>query len=244
MFIFKDKTSDEMGLKCTQYTLRKKARRMYNQHTIPGRAEPLIEMVNTFDPVTIDVECDIMNETSLDDIFGWLNGKGILIDERYPEKYRIAQAPDRIDTVAVNDEIRTITIPFLCSAFMYSVDNEKIRIPSLSEVPTGYDLEIKGTFYSEPKIIVEIADNVGTNMVTFRYGDGGMNINLTAADSGKSIVIDGEKHLVYYEDTKEIILERTQGVFPLLDNEKPNKIVWYPSEPIKNVYVIKNERWL
>ena len=94
MFIFKDKTSDEMGIKCVQYTLRKKAGRTWNKQSIPGKPEPFIELENTFSPVTVEVECDVMNETSLGDIFGWLDGKGILIDERYPDKYRIAQAPD------------------------------------------------------------------------------------------------------------------------------------------------------
>lgn len=249
MFIFGNKTSEEMGIKCVQYTLRKKAKRMYNTYSIPGKPEPFIESENAFDPVTIEVECDIMEESYLDAIFAWLNGKGILIDERFPDKYRIAQVLERIDTIAVNDEIRTIRIPFLCSAFMYAVDNEPIYFQGYSA-----NVNINGTYYSEPKYIfrpVSGSEFAAGNDASYKLNVNGkeFSVDLIAEDWNHNIVLDSEKQLAYYEDTGEIILERTKGDIPYLDNEITNEISWSSSSSATNNFVIgitiyKNERWL
>lgn len=242
MFIFGNKTSDEMGLLVVNYTLRKKARMPNSYISIPGRAEPIFEKENYFEPVKIDVECDIMDGSSIGDIFAWLHnsGNGILIDERHPDKYRIARVCDEIDTVAVNDEILSITIPFQCSAFCYAVENTPVEITA----SPGY-VEIKGGYYCEPQYDIYFTDGSQPGDFNFFVNDQYVTIKLTEEHLKHVITLDAASQKIYYKDTKELILPDTYGAIPFLNFGGFNSIEWQsPSASAQKIVITKNERWL
>lgn len=255
MFIFGDKTSTEMGLQCVLYTLRNKAKFPYNTYNIPGRAEPIIEMSDYAEPVKVEVECDLMDIAKIDEIYAWLHGRGILIDELHPDKYRIAYSVESINPIMLNDQICTLNITFICSAFMYAVDNE-LSYGKLS----SFTYTNNGTFYSEP--IYEIAVDPASENSVYVYGYifeltvGNSDFDITAEreDWHHTIVLDAGRQLAYYKDTGASILSRTTGTIPFFDVGKNSILYRYgeksqikqsdPCNFLDNLSFIKNERWL
>lgn len=251
MFIFGNKTSTEMGLNCVLYTLRNKPKFAYNTYTIPGKAEPFIEIEDNAEPVTVEVECDLMDIANIDDIYAWLHGKGLLIDQLHPDKYRIAYSVDSISPVMLNDEICTLIIKFLCSSFMYAVDNQPETIEH-DQLGSG-TITNNGTYYSEPQIILTPDTSVsGTSSpyVSLGINSSFITLEMIPEDFRHNIVFDAERQLVFYEDTGDIILERTRGTVPFLDVGKNTYQFMNGSDGnndqtvISTAKIYKNERWL
>lgn len=243
MFAFAGKDSEEMGLMCTQYTLRHKAERGYTFDSIPGRAEPVFWVDDNMQPVLINVDCVVMDVSRLESIYAWLHnaGKGVLIDERHPDRYRTAIVCGKITPVQVNDEIAELSIPFLCSAFAYNVDNEPIEITA-----SGTEVVNNGTVYSDPLFIITPVENSSGRFQFWCNTENRqqyMDINLQMAHSRHNIVLDADRQMVYYEDTKQMILHDTAYAIPKMDVGR-NVIAWSDGAPIEKVTVIKNERFI
>lgn len=238
MFIFGNKTSDEMGLDVVQYTLRKKAGQNYQKISVPGRPSPFIDTDKTFDPVQINIECVLTENADVNSVFEWISGKGILIDERYPDKYRVGAVYDEIDTVAVNDEILSITIPFVCDPFMYAVENTPIEATS----SPAY-IPVSGTYYSEPIYELHFASGTEPQELTFSVNGQAVTINLTAEHLQHPITLNAMSQKIYYSDTKYLILPDTTGLIPYLNYGGNNLVEWSPAI-VEKVIITKNERWL
>ena len=256
MFIFGDKTSTEMGLKCVLYTLRNKARFPYTTYHIPGRAEPIIEMSGNAEPVKVEVQCDLMDIANIDAIYAWLHGRGLLIDELHPDKYRIAYSVESINPVMLNDEICTLNITFICSAFMYAVDNEPVIFYDMVK---DANVENKGSYYSEPVYeftLKPAAASAVADNFAFTLFVNGSHFIITAEkeDFNHTIVLDAGRQLAYYKDTGAIILNKTTGTIPFLDTgannitfgyaPKDQATTPYGTSMVSETKIIKNERWL
>lgn len=238
MFIFGNKTSDEMGLKVIQYTLRKKPSKNYETFAIPGNPNPVIYDNKTYNPIQIDIECDLTESANIDAVFEWINGKGILIDDRHPDKYRIGSVYEQIDTIAVNDEIYTIVIPFLCDPFMYAVENTPIEATSSpAYIPVG------GAYYSEPIYELHFASGTEPQEFTFSVNGQAITINLTAEHLQHPITLNAISQKIYYSDTKYLILPDTTGLIPYLNYGGNNLVEWSPAI-VEKIIITKNERWL
>lgn len=238
MIVFNGKTSDEMHLLVQPFSLRQRAGRGSNTYNIPGRPEPYIETEEFFDPVTVRIECDLMDCAEIDDIFEWLSGTGILLDSRHPDKYRIAQIPDEIGVTAVNDEIVSLTIPFICSAFMYSVDNEPVEFTS-----SPANIAVGGSYYCEP--IYELHFKTGTTAQKLDFSVNGqtVSVNLTDEHLQHILVLDSTSQKIYYKDNYTLIMPDTSGSVPYMNYGGSNVVEW-SGDILEKVVITKNERWL
>lgn len=237
MFIFGDKTSDEMGLQIVQSTLFTSSGEAYNTISIPNLAEPVIESENCFKPVKINLECDTDGTVDIKQILSWLHGKGIIIDDRYPDVYRIAHILDEVKVTAVNDDLFTIHVPLICSAFMYNVENEPVEITDNNSV-----INVGGTYYCEPVIELHFKSGTSPQEFTFYINGQGITINLTAEHLNHVIILDARSQKIYYKDNNYLIMPDTSGAVPFLNCGGYNSISW-SSDIIQKVIITKNERW-
>lgn len=245
MFMFGDIVSSDMGILCTQYTLRHKAEQTYTAYNISGRLEPEIEVQESMQPVVIDVECDVITEGVLDKletIFGWLYnaGRGILIDERQPARYREAVVYGKIKTVMECDEMATIIIPFLCSALCYNTENEPIDCTT-----SGITITNSGTVYSEPIFRLYHKGKTGIVNLSVSSASSTQTIMLDLSNSEilyHYIILDARKQIAYYGDNNQSILANTAFPIPYLDVGE-NTISW-DNDLFANVQVQKNERFI
>lgn len=155
MIVFNGKSADEIpGLYIEPFSLTATAEQEYDYIHIPGREEPLAYVSKSRKFVKINVNADLMDGGNIDKVHQWLTGKGVLVDSRYPDKYRTAEVLDSIKEEAVNDNILSLQIPFLCSAFRYAVE------PTTAEIATVYTaVENIGTVFSEPVFEITLQKN-------------------------------------------------------------------------------------
>lgn len=245
MFAFAGKDSEEMGLLCTQYSLRHKAERSYTFDSIPGRAEPDIQMEDTLQPVLINVDCVVMDATKLESIYGWLHnaGKGVLIDERHPDRYRTAVVCGKITPTQINDEIVELSIPFLCSALVYNVDNPVETLTASGTVVTN-----NGTIYCEPVYTLYVGwasslTDLTINMqVANASGTSSFSFTVNEQTRSQPIVLDAAKQLIHTIGTRESLMSLSANRIPFLDVGE-NTITW-DSSYLQRVDVKKNERYI
>lgn len=234
-----------MGLLCTQYSLRHKAERGYTFDSIPGKAEPEIWVEDNLQPVMINVDCVVMDATKLESIYGWLHnaGKGVLIDERHPDRYRTAVVFGKITPTQINDEIVELTIPFLCSALVYNVENEVETLTASGTVVTN-----NGTIYCEPVYTLYVGWSSSLTELTINMqvsnASGTYPFSFTVNEKTRSqpIVLDSTKQLIYTIGTKESLMSLSANRIPFLDVGE-NTITW-DSNYLQMVEIKKNERFV
>lgn len=245
MFAFAGKDSEEMGLLCTQYSLRHKAERGYTFDSIPGRAEPEIWVEDNLQPVLIEVDCVVMDAAKLESIYAWLHnaGRGVLIDERHPDRYRTAVVCGKITPTQLNDEIVELSIPFLCSALVYNVENEAVTLTASGTVVTN-----NGTIYSEPVYTLYVGwssslTELPINMqVANASGTASFSFTVNETTRQQPIVLDASKQLIYTMATKDSLMAVSSDRIPFLDTGD-NTITW-DSSYLQMMEIKKNERYI
>lgn len=245
MFAFGDKSSDDFGLLCTQYTLQNSTGMSYDYTNILGKKEPEITYSETFQPVPIVVEGDIIADDVLDRverIKGWLHsaGTGVLVDERQPNRYRTARVADAVEVTMLCNSMATLRIRFICSAFLYNVENEEISITE-----NGRSILNGGTVESEPvyKLHLLPYDASTAGKVNFFCGANYMEIDLTEPEHYNHVlVLDTVRQAVYYDDTKEDVTGITFGIVPPLPVGE--SVIYWDNPLIERVALTKNERFI
>lgn len=245
MFMFGDKSSDDFGLMCTQYTLQNASGMSYDYANILGKKEPEMTFSEAFQPVPIVVEGDIIADDALDRVErlkGWLYnaGSGVLVDERQPNRYRIARAADPVEVVMLCNSMATVRIRFICSAFLYNVENDEISITE-----SGKAVVNAGTVESEPVYKLHLLPyDAGTaGKVNLFCGANYIEIDLTDAEHyNHVIVLDAVRQAVYYEDTKEDVTGITFGIVPPLPVGE--SVIYWDVPLIARVALTKNERFI
>lgn len=205
-------------------------KRRISNVSIPGRNSNLRFDDNTYEDITIKVECSIKGEILLDkidEIKGWLLGAGeseLIFSFQNNKKY-IAQVVNSIDFSQVFKYFSKFIIIFNCQPFKYSVDNEIITITNTKKIINP------GSVYSEPILKV--------------FGSGNINLEINKEiikleDIKEHIIIDGIQQNCY-DDNLENANYKMSGEFPKL-NMGENNITW--SGNVSKMEVIPNWRWL
>jgi predicted phage tail component-like protein len=127
--------------------------------SIPGRNSSLRYDEETYEDITLSVECAVIGniQSKIDDIKAWLIGSGEsdLIFSFQSDKKYIAQVVNSIDFEVILKITSRFVIIFNCRPFKYSVMNEVINITS----GTGTSVLNRGTVKSRPLVKVYCSGN-------------------------------------------------------------------------------------
>lgn len=200
--------------------------------SIPGRNSSLKFDEETYEDITIVVECTIKSVNNLsdriDEIKGWLfnSGEGELILSLQPDKKYIAQVVNAIDFKQIYDKIGKFPIVFNCKPFKYLSTNNRITITKPETI-----IENIGTIYSEPIIII-----YGTGEALLGINDNKIKI----IDIQNQIILDSVIQDCY-NDKKTNMNSNMEGEFPFL-KVGFNNIKWTGN--ISKIELIPNWRWV
>lgn len=199
---------------------------------IPGRHGRVQYDENTYEDITIVVECGLKDTENLverlDTIKAWLfnAGESDLIFSFSEDKKYIAQVVNAIDFTLGFKYTSSFPVVFNCQPFKYAVENEII---TLNE--TGATVNNPGTLESEPVIYV--------------YGNGDILLNINDQSIGLNgvegkIILNSEIQDCY-DDAMNNLNSKMAGEFPLLKTGE-NIISWTGN--VTKLEVLPNWRWL
>ncbi|KEH91688.1 phage putative tail component, N- domain protein (plasmid) [Clostridium botulinum C/D str. BKT12695] len=229
-FNFRDKNSyTDFGIIIEKKPLIPMPQRNVENVKIPGRSGTLIIDDNTYDDITIQIECnfiayEIKNRAT--QIKHWLMGsqeKLVLSDDI--DKFYIAQVVNKFDIAQSIRILGTFPVIFNCKPFMYYFSGlEPIEITSPTTI---YSPEF--IVPSEPKIVIcgqgDITVNINNNSIKLK-------------DVQDYITLDSTIQECYKNNSN--CNNKMCGEFPLLLEE--NKISWNGS--VSKVEIIPNWRCL
>ncbi|KOC47732.1 phage tail protein [Clostridium botulinum] len=203
--------------------------RRVQYETIPGRNGSLTIDDETYDDITITIDCNFLTNEMRNkamQIKHWLMGKqDRLIFSDATDKFYIAQAVNKIDIVQTLRVLGTFPVIFNCKPFMYYFSGlDTITITS----PT--------TIYS-PEFVVE------SEPVIKIYGQGDITLNINSnsiklKDVQDYITLDSTIQECYKNNSN--CNNKMCGEFPLFIEE--NKISWKGS--VQKIEIITNWRCL
>lgn len=197
---------------------------------IPGKSSSFRFDGNTYEDITISVECSIKDSIlpdKIDEIKKWLlsNGESDLIFSNQNNKKYIAQVVNVIDFTQVLKYISQFVIVFNCRPFKYETESDIIEM-------IGHESIINpGSIYSEPVIKI------------FGSGDISFTINseiIKLKDVKDNIILDTVQQNCYNEAIDNLN-NKMSGEFPILEVGE-NNISW--TGVVSKVEVIPNWRWL
>lgn len=125
-FSFNGVSSDNYGLKIKLLQPPQRAENATDIIYIPGRAEPLIKTREEFQSTELTFEIVLREPSRIRDIFTWLKGEGKLIYSEEPDKFYNVVSNSVISVTRISDEIRELTIKFICLPFAYAVIEKSI----------------------------------------------------------------------------------------------------------------------
>jgi len=202
---------------------------------IPGRNSSLRYDEETYEDITLSVECAVIGniQSRIDDIKAWLIGSGEsdLIFSYQSEKKYIAQVVNSIDFEIVLKLSSRFVIIFNCRPFKYSEANDVIDITS----GLGTSVSNQGTVISRPLL------------KAYCTGDGSFVINgreVALTDIDKPyVVIDSELEEAYFvvDGVLSNANNNMAGEFPFLD--VGNNIVTFTGG-VTRLEITPNWRWL
>ncbi|WP_346914249.1 distal tail protein Dit [Clostridium sp.] len=199
---------------------------------IPGRDSNIKFDEETYEDITILVECALKSREGLadriDEIKGWLfnSGESNLIFSFQSSKKYIAQVVNAIDFKQIHSVIGVFPIVFNCKPFKYEVSNQTITIEKTESIINNI-----GTLESSPILTV--------------YGSG--NIELLINDDliklkgvNNSIIINSDIEDCYNEALDNLNFKMEGDFLKLKIGE--NKISWIGS--VSKIDILPNWRWL
>lgn len=197
---------------------------------IPGKSSSLRFDENTYEDITIAVECSIKDEVlpdKIDEIKEWLlaYGESDLIFSNQNNKKYIAQVVNVIDFTQVLKYISKFVIVFNCRPFKYESESTTIEMTAEGSITNP------GSIYSEP--IIKI----------FGSGDIILTINsevIKLKEVTDHIILDTVQQNCYNEIIDNLN-NKMSGEFPKFEIGE-NNISW--TGAVSKVEVILNWRWL
>ncbi|MDO5558132.1 MAG: phage tail family protein [Oscillospiraceae bacterium] len=223
--IFNENDSRNMGVSnILNMPLASKAEQKSDILYIPGRPEPIIDLKESFNPVSYVVEMEIKTGTNIRNILSWLSGSGKLIFSDEPDKYYNAYSNSVVSTSRTNNKYYSMSVKFLCQPFAYAIDNDPIEITT-----NNYALEVRGSYYSEP-----IYKIFGSGNITLKVNNTDKPLKLYDIDS--YVTVDTSL-LVCHKDK---VFVKNSGFLPYL-GAGTNLIQWGGN--VSKIEVTKNERW-
>lgn len=203
---------------------------------IPGRDSNLRYDEETYEDITIAVDCTVKGNNVLeqiDNIKAWLfsAGESSLIFSFQPDRKYIAQVVNAIDFRQVFKYTSQFPIIFNCRPFKYAVNNIPVTITS----GLGTTLVNQGSIVSRPIIKV------------YCTGDGSFKINnrevLLSDISTNYIILDSELEEAYSSNDGTLINlnNSVSGEFSILDIG--NNTITYTGS-VTQIEITPNWRWL
>ncbi|KOA76592.1 phage tail component [Clostridium botulinum] len=203
--------------------------RRVQYETIPGRNGSLTIDDETYDDITITIDCNFLTNEMRNkaiEIKHWLmGGQDKLILSDATDKFYMAQAVNKIDITQTLRVLGSFPIIFNCKPFMYyfsGLDTITVTSPKIIYSP---EFVVK----SEPKITV--------------YGQGDITLNI----NNNSIKLKNVQDYIVIDSVIQECYKNTQncnnqmyGEFPLLIEE--NKINWNGN--VSKIEIIPNWRCL
>ncbi len=235
-FIFNGKDSyKDFGILIEKRPNVPSPKRRVSYISIPGRNSSLRYDEETYEDITLSVECAVIGniQSKIDDIKAWLIGSGEsdLIFSFQSDKKYIAQVVNSIDFEVILKITSRFVIIFNCRPFKYSVMNEVINITS----GTGTSVLNRGTVKSRPLVKVYCSGN-GAFVINNK------EVKLIGIEK-PYVVIDSELEEAYFVESG--ILSNANnymsGEFPVLD--VGNNIVTF-NGGVSKLEITPNWRWL
>lgn len=158
MFIFKDKSSDQMGVYAKEENFLGKAPVSYDTIEIEGKdGQELIPVnYNNFSSSLVDV---VIMKNNIDEVMSWLSGKGEL---EYLGKVTTVHF---LESYQVKKHHKPFSIPFVRAPFWYKADDYYVSVSDI--------VENEGNAPSKPliKLVRNGTDNVEVKIggVQFEY---------------------------------------------------------------------------
>lgn len=235
-FKFADKDSfTDYGIIVTKRPVIPSPKRRVNYIDVPGRDSSLRFDENTFEDITIAVECIIKgtNATAkIDTIKSWLflaGEKDLIFSFQTNKKFR-AQVINSIDFKDIFRQFCSFIIVFNCQPFKYGVDNSVLTISNSS----GTTINYPGSYAAKP--IVKV----------YGKGDGTFKIkNREVKMKGiiDHLIVNSEIEEAYYMNSTTMVNGNNlmTGEFPILENGS-NSVTF--SGGVTKLEVTANTRWL
>ena len=232
-FNFGGKNSyDDFGILIAQRPNIPSPKRRVNTINIPGRNSNLRFDEETYDDITLTVECSIKDKQNLvdkiDDIKAWLFGAGEsdLIFSFQDDKKYTAQVINSIDFKQAYRYFSEFPVIFNCRPFKYSVDNTAIIIDQSKTTVINL-----GTIESEPVISI-----YGSGDIVFKINEQQISLKgISEKVIVNSVIQD------CYDDAGNNLNGKMSGEF-LKMKPSENIIEW--SGNVTKVELLPNWRWL
>jgi predicted phage tail component-like protein len=231
-FIFGGKNSyTDFGIVITKRPSIPSPKRRVTNITIPGRNSSLKYDENTYEDITVTVECALRKDNladNIDIIKGWLicSGEEDLIFDFQADKKYIAQVVNAIDFAQAYKYFSKFVIVFSCQPFKYAVDNSIINI-----INTGTSINNLGTIESEPVISL-----YGSGDIVIKINGGQINLKgITGKITINSVIQD------CYDDAGNNLNGQMSGEFLKL---KPGENIIEWSGNVTKIELLPNWRWL
>lgn len=207
-------------------------KRRVNYIDIPGKSSSVRYDENTYEDITILLECGLKSRENLvgkiDEIKAWLfsTGESDLIFSFQPDKKYIAQVVNAIDFTQVFKYTSKFPILFNCRPFKYNVQNMPLTIAE-----SGTNINNPGTVESLP--IIEV---YGTGDIKLYIN----NNEIELLDVTGKIIINSEIEDCY-DDVFNNLNSKMIGHFPILKTGQ-NTIQWNGN--VEKIEILPNWRWL
>ncbi|WP_040210860.1 distal tail protein Dit [Clostridium polynesiense] len=230
-FDFGDKNSyTDFGILISKRPSIPSAKRRVDFYNIPGRSGTLKYDENTYEDITITLECSLRSTdllSEIDKIKYWLfsSAESELIFSFQKDKKYIAQVVNSIDIKQVYKYLGYFPIIFSCHPFKYHSD-DNILIPYASP----FTFKNTGTLPSEPIITI-----YGSGLIKLKVND--EVIELHDVDG----IIELDSELMECYSPTELRNGSMYGEFPLF-RTGDNKISWEGT--VSNIYIKPNFRSL
>lgn len=220
MFVFKDISSDNMGVFETEHFQIPVANQRTEDQVIPGRHGVVTTIDDGYEGQEISAEvyakCEPGTATR-DSVIKWLQGSGKLILEGCDDRFFFARVSNLI-TVSqfLLNEVYKFPLYFKCEPFGYLFDGQRpFRLTPNSNNNREVLSAVNniGTIYSEPKITIK-----GSGSITVYITKPGLSLRpatyeLIDLPSGSIITVDG--------DTKECYDSRGKDCGEFMERDYP-----------------------
>lgn len=239
-FLFNGVSSLDLGLIVTQPVLRPSWEEDVREEAIPGEYCKLMIGSGIYNNAELTIQTAIpdADAATLDRIYGTLHGFGKLQLSTSPTEYLEAYV-NKLEPKAVAALMGELPVSFSLRPFARAVEPAVVDMTHASGTSGWYyRLDNPGSAPAEPLISI-----VGSGTLHVNVNGEDLKIELPAALNGKTIYLDSEISVAYYEEngSKHSITQYTYGNFPLL---KPGSNGMYHFGDVTSCIVNLRERWL
>lgn len=216
MFIFKDKSSDDMGVKVTALPPFSVSTENTNNIEPEGYDGSLTEVLN-YKSDTKMVECDYKGDNQ-ESILEWLSGASDVQFSNIPGYFYKARVNNQIPLSEIlRNQIYEFPVSFLCQPFRYFIDGKK----PIKLTTSGITLNNPGNHIAKPIMTITGSGNITVTI-------NGRVFSITGLSGSITIVSEIESVL----DDKGGLMD---GAFPYFDKAK-NTISW--TGTVSNIEII------